>query len=180
MSEQIWLDSYPSDVPRTIDPGEYPSLHGMILEACRRYADRPAFDCLGATISYDKWEQMSRSFAAFLRADIRRSEAERIALMLIIVSGFKVYPNEVEDVVSLHPGVLEAAVIGVPDKRSGEAVKLFVVKRDPGLTAAAIREHCRKNLAGYKLPRWIEFCGQLPKTMTGKILRRELRMGGAG
>ena len=94
---------------------------------------------------------------------------------MIIVSGFNVYPNEVEDVAALHPGVLEAGVVGVPDERSGEAPKIVVVKKDPGLTAEALLEHCRKQLAGYKVPRHVEFRDELPKTNVGKILRRELR-----
>jgi len=93
---------------------------------------------------------------------------------LIIVSGFKVFPNEVEDVVVQHPGVLEAAVIGVPDARTGQLVKLFVVRRDPELTEAALRAYCRDNLTGYKIPRVIEFRESLPKSNIGKILRKEL------
>jgi long-chain acyl-CoA synthetase len=94
---------------------------------------------------------------------------------VIIVSGFKVFPNEVEEIVTLHPGVLEAAVVGVPDERTGEAVKLIVVKRDSDLTEDAVRGHCRNNLAGYKLPKIIEFRNDLPKSNIGKILRKELR-----
>jgi long-chain acyl-CoA synthetase len=94
---------------------------------------------------------------------------------MILVSGFNVYPNEVEDVVASLPGVLECAVIGIPDERSGEAVKLVVVKKDPALTEAEVREHCKLNLTGYKLPRVVEFRADLPKTPVGKVLRRELR-----
>ena len=94
---------------------------------------------------------------------------------MILVSGFNVYPNEIEAVVALHPGVLEAACIGVPDDKSGEAVKVFVVKKDPGLTVEALREHCKQNLTGYKVPKSIEFRDSLPKSNVGKILRRELR-----
>ncbi len=94
---------------------------------------------------------------------------------MILVSGFNVYPNEIESVVVEHKGVVEAAAIGIPDARSGEAVKLFVVKRDPELTAERIIEHCRKNLAGYKIPKHVEFRDELPKTNVGKILRRALR-----
>jgi len=94
---------------------------------------------------------------------------------MILVSGFNVYPNEVEDVVASLPGVLECAVIGIPDERSGEAVKLVVVKKDPALTEAEVREHCKHNLTGYKLPRVVEFRDELPKTPVGKVLRRELR-----
>jgi len=95
---------------------------------------------------------------------------------MIVVSGFKVFPNEIEDVVMLHPGVLEVAAIAVPDSKSGEAVKVVVVRKDPTLTEQALLAHCRKNLTGYKVPKLIEFRAEpLPKTNIGKILRRELR-----
>ncbi len=94
---------------------------------------------------------------------------------MILVSGFNVYPNEIEAVVVMHPGVLECAAVGVPDAKSGEAVKLFVVKKDPALIAADVMKHCREHLTGYKCPRDIEFRKDLPKTNVGKILRRELR-----
>jgi long-chain acyl-CoA synthetase len=94
---------------------------------------------------------------------------------MILVSGFNVYPNEVEDVVAQLPGVLECAVIGIPDEKSGEAVKLVVVRKDPQLGEDEIREHCKTHLTGYKHPRVIEFRTDLPKTPVGKILRRELR-----
>jgi long-chain acyl-CoA synthetase len=94
---------------------------------------------------------------------------------MLMVSGFKVYPNEIESVVMMHPGVLECAVIGVPDARSGEAPKLFVVRRDPALAEEEIRRHCAENLTGYKRPKTIEFRKELPKTNVGKILRRALR-----
>ena len=94
---------------------------------------------------------------------------------MILVSGFNVYPNEIEAVVMSHPGVLECAAIGVPDDTSGEAVKLFVVKKDPALTEADLRKHCETYLTGYKRPRKIEFRSDLPKTNVGKILRRMLR-----
>jgi long-chain acyl-CoA synthetase len=94
---------------------------------------------------------------------------------MILVSGFNVYPNEVEEVVASHPGVLECAAVGVKDEHSGEAVKVFVVRRDPDLTEASIKAHCIANLTNYKRPRFIEFRDQLPKTNVGKILRRELR-----
>jgi len=94
---------------------------------------------------------------------------------MILVSGFNVYPNEVEDVVASHPGVLEVAAVGVPDERSGEAVKVFVVRKDPALTAEALIAHCRKELTGYKVPHHVEFRDELPKSNVGKILRRELR-----
>ncbi|WP_291992707.1 long-chain-fatty-acid--CoA ligase FadD [Candidatus Accumulibacter sp. ACC003] len=94
---------------------------------------------------------------------------------MILVSGFNVYPNEVEDVVAQHPGVIEVAAVGVPSEKSGEAVKIFVVKKDQALTAEALIAHCREHLTGYKVPGQVEFRAELPKTNVGKILRRELR-----
>jgi len=94
---------------------------------------------------------------------------------MILVSGFNVYPNEVEGVVAEHPGVLECAAVGVPDENSGEAVKLFVVKKDPALTERDVMEYCKEHLTGYKKPKYVEFRPDLPKTNVGKILRRELR-----
>jgi long-chain acyl-CoA synthetase len=94
---------------------------------------------------------------------------------MILVSGFNVYPNEIEQVVAMHPGVLEVAAIGVPDEHSGEVPKIFVVKRDPQLTEHDLLEHCKKELTGYKRPKYVEFRTELPKTNVGKILRRALR-----
>jgi long-chain acyl-CoA synthetase len=94
---------------------------------------------------------------------------------MIIVSGFNVYPNEIEGVVSAHPGVLECAAVGVPDDRSGEAVKLYVVRKDPALDETKLLEYCAGQLTGYKRPKYVEFRGELPKTNVGKILRRALR-----
>jgi long-chain acyl-CoA synthetase len=96
---------------------------------------------------------------------------------MILVSGFNVYPNEIEEVAVMHAGVLECAAVGVPDEHSGEAVKLFVVKKDPNLTVDELKAHCAANLTNYKRPRYIEFRTELPKTNVGKILRRELRDG---
>ncbi len=94
---------------------------------------------------------------------------------MILVSGFNVYPNEIEGVVAMHPGVLECAAVGVPDEKSGEAVKLVIVKKDPNLTAESVIAHCKRELTGYKIPKHVEFRASLPKTPIGKILRRELR-----
>jgi len=94
---------------------------------------------------------------------------------MILVSGFNVYPNEVEGVVMMLPGVLECAAVGVPDEHSSEAVKLFVVRKDPDLSEKEVRAHCHQNLTGYKCPKYIEFRTDLPKTNVGKILRRALR-----
>jgi long-chain acyl-CoA synthetase len=96
---------------------------------------------------------------------------------MILVSGFNVFPNELENVISLCPGVVECAAVGVPDERQGEAIKVFVVKNDPILTEDDIAKYCRQNLTGYKVPKYIEFRDDLPKTNVGKILRRELRTG---
>jgi long-chain acyl-CoA synthetase len=94
---------------------------------------------------------------------------------MILVSGFNVYPNEIEQVVAMMPGVLEVAAIGVPDEKSGEVPKLFIVKKDPSLTEAQVLAHCKAQLTGYKQPRYVEFRSELPKTNVGKILRRALR-----
>jgi len=94
---------------------------------------------------------------------------------MILVSGFNVFPNELENVISMCPGVVECAAIGVPDEKQGEAIKIFVVRNDPILTEDDVAVHCRQNLTGYKVPKYIEFRDELPKTNVGKILRRELR-----
>jgi len=94
---------------------------------------------------------------------------------MILVSGFNVYPNEIEDVVADHPKVVEVGAIGAPDEKSGEVVKIVVVRKDDSLTVKELREHCRKELTGYKVPKYVEFVDELPKTNVGKILRRELR-----
>ncbi|HVQ34062.1 MAG TPA: long-chain fatty acid--CoA ligase [Lysobacter sp.] len=96
---------------------------------------------------------------------------------MILVSGFNVYPNEVEDVIAMLPGVLEVGAVGVPDEKSGEAVKVVIVRKDPNLTAEDVKAHARENLTGYKQPKYVEFRTELPKTNVGKILRRELRNG---
>jgi long-chain acyl-CoA synthetase len=94
---------------------------------------------------------------------------------MILVSGFNVYPNEIESVAVTHPGVLEAAAVAQPDERSGEVVALFIVRKDPMLTEDDIIEHCRSQLTGYKVPKRVYFRDELPKTNVGKILRRALR-----
>jgi acyl-CoA synthetase (AMP-forming)/AMP-acid ligase II len=96
---------------------------------------------------------------------------------MILVSGFNVFPNEIENVVSLCPGVVECAAVGIPDDKQGEAVKLFVVKNDPTLAEDDVAKYCADNLTGYKRPKYIEFRDELPKSNVGKILRRELRSG---
>jgi long-chain acyl-CoA synthetase len=94
---------------------------------------------------------------------------------MILVSGFNVYPNEIEDVIAMHPGVLEVCAVAAPDEKSGEAVRVVIVKKDPALTREQVLEFCRKQMTGYKLPRIIEFWDELPKTNVGKVLRREVK-----
>jgi long-chain acyl-CoA synthetase len=94
---------------------------------------------------------------------------------MIIVSGMKVFPNEIEDIIARHPGVLEVACIGVPDPKSTEAVKIFVVKKEQDLSEDELRKYCRENFTGYKVPKHIEFRKELPKSNIGKIIRRMLK-----
>jgi long-chain acyl-CoA synthetase len=94
---------------------------------------------------------------------------------MVLVSGFNVYPNEVEGIIALMDGVAEVGVIGVPDERTGEAVKAVIVKKDPALTADDVVRHCREHLTSYKIPKQVEFRAELPKTNVGKILRKDLR-----
>jgi long-chain acyl-CoA synthetase len=94
---------------------------------------------------------------------------------MILVSGFNVFPNEIEEVVATHPGILECAAIGIADPHSGEAVKLFVVRKDPNLTEGDVKRHCAEHLTNYKRPRHVEFRDELPKSNVGKILRKDLR-----
>jgi long-chain acyl-CoA synthetase len=141
----------------------------------------------GPQVTTGYWQQPGETRQAFFEGgwfrtgDIARADAQGYLFLLdrrkdmILVSGFNVFPNEIEDVVALHPGVLESAVVGVPDEKCGEAVRLVVVRRDPALTEDDLRAHCRKNLTGYKQPKLIEFRDSLPKSAVGKILRRELR-----
>ena len=94
---------------------------------------------------------------------------------MVLVSGFNVYPNEIENVVYCHPDILECAVVGVPDEKTGEAVKLYAVSKNPELSEDDLREFCRNELTAYKVPRFVEFLDELPKSAVGKVLRRELR-----
>ena len=134
------------------------------------YWGRP--DATAEVISDDGWlrtgDMATIDEEGYLRIVDRKKD-------MIIVSGFNVYPNEIEDVVALHPGVLEVGAVGVPDEKSGEVPKIVVVKKDPELTSEALIEHCREQLTGYKVPRHVEFRDELPKTNVGKVLRRELR-----
>jgi long-chain acyl-CoA synthetase len=96
---------------------------------------------------------------------------------MVLVSGFNVYPSEVEEVIAMLSGVLECGVVGVPDPVTGEAVKAYIVKKDPQLSEEEVLNHCKAQLTNYKRPKYVEFREQLPKTNVGKILRRELRVG---
>ncbi len=141
----------------------------------------------GPQMTTGYWNQPQETRDAFFEGgwfrtgDIARVDEQGYYFLLdrrkdmILVSGFNVFPNEIEDVVAMHPGVLEAAVVGVPDEKCGEAVRLVVVRRDPALTEADLRAHCRQHLTGYKQPKVVEFRDSLPKSAVGKILRRELR-----
>ena len=133
---------------------------------------------------YQKPEENAKAFTpdGYLRTgDIGEMDARGYTRIvdrkkdMILVSGFNVYPNELENVISLCPGVVECAAIGIPDEKQGEAIKVFVVKNDPTLTEEGVASHCRQNLTGYKMPKYIEFRDELPKSNVGKILRRELR-----
>ncbi|MEO8677027.1 MAG: AMP-binding protein, partial [Casimicrobiaceae bacterium] len=125
-----------------------------------------------AKVMQDGW--LKTGDVGYMSAEGRFTITDRKKDM-ILVSGFNVYPNEIESVVMAHPGVLECGAVGVPDEKSGEAVKVVIVKKDPDLTKDSVILHCKTQLTGYKLPRHVEFRDTLPKTPIGKILRRELR-----
>jgi long-chain acyl-CoA synthetase len=141
----------------------------------------------GPQMTTGYWQQTGESNDAFFEGgwfrtgDIAKVDEQGYYFLLdrrkdmILVSGFNVFPNEIEDVVAMHPGVLEAAVVGMPDEKCGEAVRLVAVRKDPALTEDDLRSHCRKHLTGYKQPKVVEFRDALPKSAVGKILRRELR-----
>jgi long-chain acyl-CoA synthetase len=154
----------------TLPPGEVGELCVRGPQVMKGYWQRP--DETTAVIDSDGWLHTG---------DMARMDDEGYFYIvdrkkdMILVSGFNVYPNEVEDVIALMPGVLEVAAVGVPDDKSGEAVKVVIVKKDPALTAEDVKQHARANLTGYKHPRHVEFRDELPKTNVGKILRRELR-----
>jgi long-chain acyl-CoA synthetase len=168
----------PSTEAAILDDDGQPVATGQVGEICLRgpqvmkgYWQRP--DETARVITADGWLRTGDMGTMDERGSIRLTDRKKD---IIVVSGFKVFPNEVEDVVTGHPGVLEAGAIGVPDERSGEAVKVVVVRKDPALTEAELMAHCKQHLTGYKLPRIVEFRDEpLPKTNVGKILRRELR-----
>ncbi len=158
------------DSGHEVPPGESGELCVRGPQVMKGYWNRP--DETAKVLDADGWLRTG---------DIARMDADGYLYIvdrkkdMILVSGFNVYPNEIEDVVARHPGVLEVAAIGVPDEHSGEVVKLFVVRKDPALTEEALRQYCHDELTGYKRPRYIEFRDALPKSNVGKILRRELR-----
>ena len=172
----VGLPVPPTEVAICDEAGTFLGL-GEVGEICvrgpqvmRGYWNRP--EATAEVLSDDGWLRTG---------DIGRMDEQGFVFIedrkkdLILVSGFNVYPNEVEDVVVSHPGVLEAAVVGVQDERAGEAVRLFAVKKDPSLTKAELIEYCRESLTGYKIPREVIFKDELPKTNVGKVLRRALR-----
>ena len=168
----------PSTEASILDEAGTPLALGLVGEICLRgpqvmrgYWRQP--DETAKVLSADGWLRTGDMGVMDERGSVRITDRKKD---MIVVSGFKVFPNEVEDVLALHPGVLEAGVIGMPDERCGEAVKAVVVRKNPALTEAELLTHCRQHLTGYKLPRVIEFRSEpLPKTSIGKILRRELR-----
>lgn len=139
-------------------------------QVMREYWQRPSETA--KVLTEDGW--LKTGDVAVINADGYVKLVDRLKDM-VLVSGFNVYPNEVEDALALHPKILESGVIGVKDERSGEVVKAFIVKKDPSLTVEEVKEHCHKVLAGYKCPKQIVFVDSLPKSNVGKILRKELR-----
>ena len=172
----------PSTDAAILDDDGRPVQLGEVGEICLRgpqvmkgYWNRPEESA--HVFTADGWLRTGDMGVMDDRGSIRITDRKKD---MIVVSGFKVFPNEIEDVLTMHPGVLEAAAIGVHDDRSGEAVKVIVVRKDPALTEGDLIAHCRQQLTGYKVPRIVEFRDEpLPKTNIGKILRRELRESGA-
>jgi long-chain acyl-CoA synthetase len=168
----------PSTLAAILDDDGAEVAQGEVGEICvrgpqvmPRYWNRP--DETAKVFTPDGWLRTGDMGFVDARGTFRITDRKKD---MIIVSGFKVFPNQVEDAVALHPGVAEVAAVGEPDERSGEVVKIFVVKADPSLTEQALLDHCRQHLTGYKLPRIVEFRDEpLPKSNIGKILRRQLR-----
>jgi long-chain acyl-CoA synthetase len=172
----------PSTELRIVDENGHPVAAGEIGEiqikgpqVMKGYYNKP--EETNKTVTADGW--LCTGDIGKMSADGFFQIVDRIKDM-ILVSGFNVYPNEIEDVISAHPKVLEVAAIGVPNEASGEAVKIFVVKKDKSLTEKELIAYCRENLTGYKVPKQVEFRDELPKTNVGKILRRALREEGKG
>jgi len=158
------------DDGKDVEPGTPGELYVRGPQVMKGYWQRP--EETAKSITSDGW---------LLTGDIARMDEKGFFYIvdrkkdMILVSGFNVYPNEIEDVIAMMSNVLEVAVVGIPDEKTGEAVKVVVVAKDASLTAEAIKAHCKDNMTGYKQPRVIEFRKELPKTNVGKILRRELR-----
>ncbi len=172
----------PSTQAAILDDDGHELAAGEVGEICirgpqvmPRYWNRP--DETDKVFTHDGWLRTGDMGFVDERGYFRITDRKKD---MIVVSGFKVFPNQIEDVVSLHPGVAEVAAIGEPDDRSGEVVKIVVVKKDPALTEQALLEHCRQHVTGYKMPKIVEFRTEpLPKSNIGKILRRELRHAAA-
>jgi long-chain acyl-CoA synthetase len=158
------------DAGQDVAPGERGEIWIQGPQVMLGYYNRP--DETAKTLTTDGW---------LMTGDIGQMQPDGYFQIvdrkkeMIVVSGFKVFPNEVEDILAQHPGILESAVIGVPDEHSGEAVKAFIVRKDQNLTEETIREYIHTNFTGYKRPKYIEFRLELPKSNVGKILRRPLR-----
>ena len=166
-TEAAVLDESDHELP----PGEVGEICVRGPQVMPRYWNRP--DETSKVFTPDGWLRTGDLGTMDERGSFRITDRKKD---MIIVSGFKVFPNQIEDAVALHPFVAEVAAVGVPDERSGEVVKIVVVKKDAALTEAALLEHCREHLTGYKMPRVVEFRSTpLPKSNLGKILRRELR-----
>ncbi|NCN27719.1 AMP-binding protein [bacterium] len=155
---------------KEVAQGERGELCAKGPQVMKGYWNRP--DETGNTITKDGW--LKTGDVGVMDSDGYFKIVDRIKDM-ILVSGFNVYPNEIEEVISQHPGVLEVAAVGVQDDKSGEAIKLFIVKKNEGLTAQTIKEFAREKLTGYKRPKFVEFRKELPKSNVGKILRRLLK-----
>ena len=159
------------DDGRPVPLGEVGEIGVRGPQVMRGYWNRP--DETAKVMTTEGWLRTGDMGMMDERGSIRLTDRKKD---MIVVSGFKVFPNEIEDVLTMHPGVLEAGAIGVPDERSGEAVKVVVVRKDETLSADELRAHCRQHLTAYKVPRIVEFRSDpLPKSNIGKILRRELR-----
>ena len=161
------LDDEGNEVTELGQPGEIAIKGPQVMAGYWQRPDETA-RCMTADGYFKSGDIGIRDAKGFFKIVDRKKD-------MILVSGFNVYPNDVEETVSLCPGVLECAAVGVPDEKTGEAVKLVIVKKDPKLTEDQVRIHCRANMTGYKQPKVIEFKTELPKTAVGKILRRELR-----
>jgi len=161
------LDDEGHEVTELGQPGEIAIKGPQVMAGYWQLPDETA-RCMTADGYFKSGDIGIRDARGFFKIVDRKKD-------MILVSGFNVYPNDVEEVVSMCPGVLECAAVGVPDEKTGEAVKLVIVKKDPSLTEGSVRDYCRANLTGYKQPKVIVFKTELPKTAVGKILRRELR-----